>query len=440
MKHLILIVVLASCGSAATATDAAVDNDAVRLTDATEPTTDAGPFEPGPEPTMALRPKPGELTFIQLELPPGLTQRLGEASIIVGPDGSLLLLDIGNSTHDDEVRDAVRELNTQWLTPEYGFPARDPLQVEWVIITHFHGDHLGAFQDLFVDDALTGLKGIVHRGFVDLGDGMNTTDFEQFCSAMTTTYAGVDRSLCVAASVAGCDFSALASPHPATDCPTLLRGDLATTTDDAEPTPAYIDLDGAIVTFVGANGYFGTGDDLAAIASFGHETGDEENARSVAGVIRYGDFRYHFGGDLHGRASDGPDVESHLVATSGPAFYGDLGVDVIHAHHHARGSSSNATFVEAMAPVDGLARNVIAGINERHLGSPFQETLDAWSSSNRLGEGKIWITTNTVGGGTSPALIEAKGSLIIQTIQEGRGYWMQAVGASVTSRAYESVR
>lgn len=56
------------------------------------------PFEPGPTPTEKLRPKRGELTFYQLELPLSLVTKLGEAGIIVSPKGSIALLDIGNSS------------------------------------------------------------------------------------------------------------------------------------------------------------------------------------------------------------------------------------------------------------------------------------------------------------------------------------------------------
>ena len=439
-RQALVLLLLASCGDSDGDTQSTPNSDASILVDANPALPDAAPFSPGPTPTGALPPKVGELSFWQLELPPGITQRLGEASIIVGPEGSIALLDIGNSTHDDEVRDAVRELNTQWLTPANGFAARDPLQVEWIIITHVHGDHVGSFQNLLMSgDSLTGLKGIVHRGFVDLGEGMNTNDFEEFCAGMGSTYASIDKPLCAGPSQAGCSYASLPNPNVAANCDGLSSGDLATTEDDAAGDAAFIDLDGAIITIVGANGYFNNGTSLVPIASFGHDTGDEENGRSLAGVISYGEFRYHFGGDLHGRASDGPDVESHLVATAGPTFYGPLGVDITHAHHHARRTSSNATFVAAMAPMDGLSRNVIAGISKRHLGSPYEETLAAWGDG-RLGQGKIWITTNTIGGATSPSLIDADGYLVIQTVQQGQGYWLQAVGDSLTSQAFESVR
>ena len=80
--------------------------------------------------------------------------------------------DVGNSNHDDEVRAAIRELNTVWLTPARGYSARAPLEVEWIVLTHFRADHVGAFEALFSGaDPIVLTGGVVHRGFVDVGAG-----------------------------------------------------------------------------------------------------------------------------------------------------------------------------------------------------------------------------------------------------------------------------
>lgn len=423
------------------AVDAADHGDArPALADAAAP-ADAAVFDPGPEPTDVIRPAAGELTIIQLALPAGITVRMGEAALIVGPDGTLVLLDVGNSNHDDEVRAAVRELNTLYLTPERGFAARAPLQVEWVVITHVHGDHAGAFRDLFVatDEPLEVVHGVVHRGLVDLGGGMNTNDYQELCGGLRGALADREIALCSADEAAPCDFAALGHPHVASACDGLFAGDLSVGGDDG--APSFIELGGgARITLIGANGYASDGERAVATSPFGHDTGDEENARSVVGIVEHGDFRYHFGGDLHGRASDGPDTESHLVAIAGPAYYDSLGVDVIHAHHHARRTSSNATFVGAAAPADGRSRNVVAGINAAHLGSPFPEVLEAWGGGGRLADGGIWVTEVTAGGATSDELVIADGPVIVQTIQAGLGYRVQAAGLALTSRAFRSVR
>jgi hypothetical protein len=144
-------------------------------------------------------------------------------------------------------------------------------------------------------------------------------------------------------------------------------------------------------------------------------------------------FRFLFAGDLSGSgASTEPDVESFVV-TNNAALFAPLGVDVAHANHHARKTSSNPTWVGTAAPSDGRARNVIAGINTAYVNSPHQETLDAWLTGNRLGAGRFVVTTRAPAAGTSPLLVDAGGRVVFQTIQGGDGYWLQ-------SRPFPAVR
>ena len=113
---------------------------------------------------------------------------------------------------------------------------------------------------------------------------------------------------------------------------------------------------------------------------------------------------------------------------------------MIHAHHHVRRTSSNATFVDATAPNDGRSRNVIGGINGGHVGSPHREVLMRFGDDGRLGEGRIWITMSATGGDSHPALIDADADVILQTLGGGAGYRVQAARSTPESRAYSSVR
>lgn len=403
---------------------------------------DAGALDAGAEPTDVIGPVPGELTFIQIRLPGVI--RLGEAAVLVGPDGTIVLMDVGNSSHDDEVRDLVRSLNTEWITPARGFPrARGALEVEWAVLSHFHADHIGAFADLFGGaEPLQVTRGFVHRGFVDVGDAMNTGDYQDLCDALRGPLLAVDVPLCSAAAAAPCDPGAFTEAHPATACDGLFRGDLADPSDDAAGAPSFLALGGgARMVFVAADGFVSDGVSATPITPFGHTDSNEENARSLVTVVEHGAFRYHWGGDLTGSGDTGePDVESHLVRVAGATFYGPLGVDVIHAHHHVRGTSSNATFVDATAPLDGRSRNVIGGINGGHVGSPHAEVLQRFGDADRLGEGYIWITMSAAGGASHPRLVDADANVIVQTLSGGAGYRVQAASATPRSQAYVTVR
>ncbi len=402
-----------------------------------------GPFDPGPEPRQALRPIPGELTFLQLRLE-GPALFLGEAGIIVGPDGTIALLDVGNSIHDDTVREAVRRLNTRDLTPARGYPRqRGPLEVDWVLLTHFHADHVGGYENLVHgSDPIQITRGVVHRGFTDLGSGITENDYEEVCESLRGPLAALDFPMCSPSAPAPCDVATASDEHRAIDCGGLFWGELDDPTDDPAGEPTTIALgDGAAIRLMGASGHVSDGTTAIEGPVFGHDDNGYENARSLSGIVEHGLFRYHFGGDLTGRGTvDDPDVESHLAAVAGSEFFGARGVDVAHVHHHARNTSSNEAFVDAVAPNDGLSRNALAGINAGHVGSPQAQTLARWLDDDRLRDGRFWITEQAAGGVGHPQLVSAQGLVIVQTVQSGRGYWAQAAGASVISRAYPSVR
>ncbi len=403
-------------------------------------------FNPGTAPTSALKAVPGELTVVQLNLPPGLSLQIGESAIIIGPDGTLVLLDIGNSSHDNEVSDAIAELNTSVLTPARGFAQRSKLQVEWVVITHFHGDHVGSAPTLLKSGdakALTVTKGIIHRGLVDLGaNAVNNGAYNSFCAAVTGGYAAKNRPLCVQGGAAPpCTTSQFSGSYPATGCPGLTQGDVESSADDAQQLPAFISLGGgARLTFTSADTFVFDGQNTTSVAAFGVSENEHENARSLSGLVSYGAFRYHFGGDMTGGGESTPDVEGPFIAKAGPLHYGALGADVIHAHHHARDSSSNAALANVLAPIDGKGRNIVAGINSSYGDAPSPSVLSTWTDGNRLGAGRFWITEKGLVGNENGKVTNAKGQVIVQTVQHGVGYWIQAAGSSLSSNAFESVR
>ncbi len=387
------------------------------------------PFDAGVRPSGPI---PGELTLWQLELPVGLVPKTGESAILIGPDGTVVLLDVGNSNHDDEVRAALRELNTTWLTPQRGYRTRAPLEVEWIVLTHFHADHIGAFESLTSGtDPLLITRGVVHRGFVDVGPGTNESDFEQVCLRMRGTLAAKNFGLCTAAPESPC---VIGPRSPATSCPGLTLGDLDSVSDDASGDPSFIELGGgARLELLGANGFMLQGRTPIASSAFGVTDVNEENARSIVGLVRHGAFRFLFAGDLSGSGvPTEPDLESFVV-NSAPQVFGTLGIDLTHANHHARDTSSNANFVQAAAPNDGRSRSVIAGINTAYVNSPHQVTVDAWTASGRLGEGRLFVTKRAPAGGTGPGLVDVDGRVVVQTVEQGGGYWIQ-------DRAFPCVR
>ncbi len=438
-------------GDTAAVDAAAVDTAGVDTAAGDVPPADAkgpGALQPDPAPTGAMQPIPGQLSIHQLDLPMGLVPKLGEAAIVIGPDGTLALLDVGNSNHDDEVRAAVIALNTTVLTPKRGYPRqRADREVEWVVLTHNHGDHIGAAAALLEGKgALQITRGVVHRGHVDLGAGANLDRWADLCAALHSAQKGRDFGLCASSSVPACDAKLLSGASPATGCPGLRIGKLDDPSDDATGAPTWLDLGGgARLTLIAANARCTGAGAATGVLTFGHSDSNEENARSLVGLVSFGAFRYHFGGDLTGSGAAGePDVESLLVTTSGPRFWSAEGVDVVHAHHHARKTSSNVALVAALTPKDGHSRNVVAGINSAYLGSPNSAVVSRFTADGRLGAGRFWVTTSAVGGATTsdaPQLVVVKGEVRLRTFAAGQGYRAQGWGAaSKLSLAFASVR
>ena len=386
-----------------------------------------------------LEPAPGELTVIQLRL--NGTAKHGEAALIIGPDGTTVLLDVGNSNHSGEIRDALRAVNGGCLTPDRGYErARSPLEVDWIVLTHFHGDHAGGLEELLVDDPpLEVTRGIVHRGFVDLGGGMNEGTVGDVCRLLRGDRADLDVPLCRAATRAPCDSGEWSGPYAATGCE-LFAGSLLDGVGAGSPT--YIPLgEGARLTFVAADARVSDGEEAVLVDAFGHDDNNEENARSLVGVIEHGAFRYHFGGDLTGEGRPGvPDIESALAARAGPRFYGASGIDVIHAHHHVRDTSSNAAFVDLVAPADGRSRNVVGGI-AAHVGSPHAAVLERFADGERLGDGRIWLTRTATGGDEHPRLVDADAAVVVRTADGGDAYEIEASRPGAEGRVrFDSVR
>jgi hypothetical protein len=375
-------------------------------------------------------------------LPVGLLFAMGESTLVVGPDGTTILIDVGNNSHFDDVLEVVERINTQDLIPSRGFPSRGARDIDWVILTHYHTDHIGAVVKLLTgSQALRIRQGLVTRGMVDLGAGVTESDTEALCSALNGTLASVSRPLCTAASPAPCSRSSWGSQFPATSCAGFLKGDLAAADDDGLNETTYLRLGGGgKLTLYGGNAHVVENGKVVAAPAFGDGTSHQENARSLLGWLEFGAFRYHFGGDLTGSGvSDAPDIET-FISQHNAARIGALGADVVKANHHARRGSSTTNFVERLAPKDGNTRNVVAGINAGYGDSPHREALDAWLLHGRLGGGRFWVPRVAPLGARDPLLVEAQGDVTVQTIAGGQGYRVQASRTNPFSIAFRSLR
>ena len=75
----------------------------------------------------------------------------------------------------------IEQANTTWLTPQNGFSQRTARQVEWVIATHYHGDHVGG-------NEAVGDGGAVIIAHDNIRKRMSTDQFNHFWNETTPAW------------------------------------------------------------------------------------------------------------------------------------------------------------------------------------------------------------------------------------------------------------
>lgn len=410
-----------------------VDDDQTDLPDLSDDAVDEAVDEDAVQPDDVI--PAGELIIEQIYLP---GMNMGEAAIVVGPDGTTVLIDVANDGHGAQILEAV--------TRRKGEAA-----IDWAIITHYHNDHIGGFDNLFgagANQHLEVRKGIVLRGFYDIGADMpGVEDFNEFCTLSQGELAAQIVTLCAGAAEMPCGNAS--SRYPTSDCPGLLMGDLSTADDDAAGSLSFIPLgNGAKLYFTHASGWVAqSGGAISAEnngITIGYGETDQENARSLGGVIKWGDFNYLFAGDTQGRDIK---IEGFIASHSAGLTITPGGVellpsgtaDVIHLSHHGLASSTAQEWVDWLFPDNGQGRNAVVGTTGIYVTSPAQPVLDRVVP--RLGTGFVFATANAYTHGTSPQLIIANAAVTAQVSQGGAQYVMvTGVGTgAITSGIYTTV-
>lgn len=376
-----------------------------------------------------LTPQAGELFYMQVGLG-GLTH--GEAALGVGPDGTVFGVDVGNNAHDDDVTEALDAMLA--AMPAGGFAAPQPRAIHVLVLTHHHADHEDGLADLLGN--VTVLNRIIHRGLTDVTNAANPDTVEMLCSQLLT-HPALDFPLCVAdGTEAGCPAlgSAGCTPassclYPAAACPGLMRGNVLLSSDTG---PSYVPLGaGARLALLGANATMGGVTYQSTVGPLLTEDSNGENARSVVALLSHGPFRMVLAGDLTGGGSDTDPVEGFVLDQLAAGVLG-RGVDVMHASHHGRNTSSSKRWLDAWLPPDGRPRHVVMGISTAHLGSPHAEVVNDLGAM-RLGGGGIFATRVATGGAAAANLWDAQGGTVrVLTQQQGAQVLIQAVTSNGT--------
>ncbi len=255
----------------------------------------------------------------------------GDSALLIFPDGTTLLIDVGDTR--GTVRpplyiappkpDGTRPPG-EWVARyvQRWHPDGDKGALDYVLLTHFDGDHMAGFGDLVKH---VRIRRVIDRAWPEYGPPRPLLD--RMRPAVMRYRAEIDRlretdGLIVERFEAG-------------------RNDQIVQQRQPDGSTAFE------IQNLAVNGEVWTGRGLETVSRFPAEDPPAENPCSTVLRLRYGRFTYYNGGDLVGQLrEDEPawrDVESALAWHVGP-------VDVHVADHHGTRDSSNAFFLSVLQP------------------------------------------------------------------------------------------
>lgn len=408
----------------AEATDAAAPQDAEATDAAGQPDAALYSLDTQP-PDMPTAP---QLTIEQIYLAGTQT---GESALVVGPDGTSVLIDFGGSSHTDKILETIdRRLGHR--------------NIDWLVSTHYHSDHVGSFHDLVTPSSANGNQplqithGLISRGLYDINSllMLSISPLRSLCTDLgTSTWSGKRFDMCSGPVEAGCSGLESGSPWPASNCDGLLKGNLLDPADDDQGKVSFIELgDGARLYLFHANGHVATSEGVksagAAGIDIGHGGTGPENNRSLGGVIRWGDFSYSFHGDLSEDSEQLVTAQQDKITTSpSEGLLVPAGaLDVSKLSHHGLSGSTTQAWVDWLYPDDGQDRNAVVGGNDLYILSPASDVLGRVGS--RLSNGYVWTTERSPLGGTHSKLREIHGAVVVQVSDGGTHYEVSGLTSS----------
>ena len=270
----------------------------------------------------------------------------GESTFILLPDGTKMLIDAGDVGDIWSCPLLPNDSKTagQWISAyveNFSKGAPSGSKVDYILLTHFHTDHIGTTLNMKVGSDGYGLSGItmvaentvlgkiIDRGWPDYN----------FPSTQAVNDASKgfidDYRKCVQVKGIACEKFKVGS-----------QSQFVLVNDPAKYSDAFK------IVNLGGNGEVWTGvDGESRKAYIGDPCRIEENAFSCSIRIDYGLFRYFTGGDLTGgwwkfTPEENPkerDFETAVAEVCGP-------VTVAKVNHHGWFDSANSIFIETLRP------------------------------------------------------------------------------------------
>lgn len=367
----------------------------------------------------------------------------GDASFMVFPDGTTLLVDAGDmsETHPRTTSSRNAPLLPDrsktapgWIVDyiEQFMPLETKRVLDYALITHYHDDHFGELDPLRKRApqgyALTGImevgslipiKKLIDRGFdhpIDLKDskvqegeafskdpyGMVPTlrEYWKFIESQAHGKGMANEALKV-----GSDRQIVLVHYPQ-------------------------DYPGFSVRNLASSGRIWTGFNDSVLSLFQPGEYPGENPLSNAIRIDYGKFNYYTGGDIAGidplGQSDMDAVESHLAPVVGA-------VDVATLNHHGNRDSQNPYFVRTLRPRVWIQQNWTAD-------QPGEEVLRRLLSTGLYpGPRDLFSTlmlpaTKEVIGGRLDQYKGQRGHIVVRVLDQGETYWIYQLDDTTKER------
>lgn len=270
----------------------------------------------------------------------------GDSTFIICPDGTTLLIDAGDGSSGSNIIPAIPNDSKsagEWINDYIGHFSKvlkNPNTLDYVWLTHFHGDHIGHRNAnapvangyilsgiTMVGERIT-IKKIIDRGWpnydfpsrsaVVSNSGYFLDDYLKFAEYQRTAKQTVIEGF-----IAGSDKQFILKNYPA----------------------SYPDFN---IRNLCVNGKVWTGQGNGTKTLFTASDQPDENMMSGAIKLTYGSFKYFSGGDISGAnhaqyPSKVRDIETPVGEVTGA-------VNVLKTNHHAWIDTTNANFLCALKP------------------------------------------------------------------------------------------
>ena len=346
----------------------------------------------------------------------------GENSFFVFPDGTTMLVDVGDETNGRFICPAYPDASRtpgQWVARYIshfasGTPGKGK-DVDYFELTHFHSDHMGSPKALRPGPRY-GLCGVT-----DVGESIR---FGKIVDRAYPDYASVAANKEVTGEYA--KFVEYQKESRGTLAERFEVGSRSQFALRHDPKPYRKNFE---ILNVASNGYITTGKGSRTRSMFRLEDRSkyDENMLSNAFLVTYGPFRYFNGGDLGGGVASGEDnwwrdFESQVADFVGP-------VTAMKSNHHAWKEAMNPYMLSVMQP-----KIVVSFCS--HINHPWKTSVQRMADHLYPNPIDHYTTTDSgreqVGSELFDAAIKACGHIVIRVYEGGTSYQVFVLDARST--------